>query len=83
MLFFSLEMSRVELTQRLLSSEARVDSVKMRNGRLTDDDWRRISHAIGRLGEAPFWIDDNPQRHGHGDPRQGPSAAEQGRDASA
>ncbi|MDQ6947390.1 MAG: replicative DNA helicase [Actinomycetota bacterium] len=59
-LFFSLEMSRVELTQRLLSSEARVDSVKMRNGRFTEDDWRRISHAIGRLGDAPFWIDDNP-----------------------
>jgi replicative DNA helicase len=59
-LFFSLEMSRVELSQRLLCSEARVDSVKMRNGRLTEDDWRRISHGIGRLGDAPFWIDDNP-----------------------
>lgn len=59
-LFFSLEMSRVELSQRLLCSEARVDSVKMRNGRLTEDDWRRISHGIGRLGDAPLWIDDNP-----------------------
>ena len=59
-LFFSLEMSRLELTQRLLCSEARVDSTKIRNGRLTDDDWRRISHAIGRLGEAQLWIDDNP-----------------------
>jgi replicative DNA helicase len=59
-LFFSLEMSRLELTQRLLCSEARVDSKKIRNGRLTDDDWRRISHAIGRLGEAQLWIDDNP-----------------------
>lgn len=59
-LFFSLEMSRVELSQRLLCSEARVDSTKVRNGRLSDDDWRRISHAIGRLSEAPLWIDDNP-----------------------
>ena len=59
-LFFSLEMSRLELTQRLLCSEARVDSTRVRNGRLTEDDWRRISHAIGRLGEANLWIDDNP-----------------------
>lgn len=59
-LFFSLEMSRVELSQRLLCSEARVDSTKVRNGRLSDDDWRRVSHAIGRLGEANMWIDDNP-----------------------
>lgn len=59
-LFFSLEMSRVELSQRLLCSEARVDSTKVRNGRLSDDDWRRISHAIGRLGDAQLWIDDNP-----------------------
>ena len=59
-LFFSLEMSRVELAQRLLCSDARVDSTKVRNGRLTDDDWRRISHAIGRLGDAQLWIDDNP-----------------------
>jgi replicative DNA helicase len=59
-LFFSLEMSRVELSQRLLCSEARVDSTKVRNGRLSDDDWRRISHAIGRLSDAPLWIDDNP-----------------------
>ena len=59
-LFFSLEMSRLELTQRLLCSEARVDSKKVRNGRLSDDDWRRISKAVGELGEANMWIDDNP-----------------------
>ncbi|MCU1455378.1 MAG: replicative helicase [Acidimicrobiales bacterium] len=59
-LFFSLEMSRIELSQRLLCSEARVDSKKVRNGRLSQDDWSRISHAIGRLGDAPLWIDDNP-----------------------
>lgn len=59
-LFFSLEMSRVELSQRILCAEARVDSTRVRNGNLTDDDWHRISHAVGRLGEAPLWIDDNP-----------------------
>lgn len=59
-LFFSLEMSRVELASRILCTEAKVDSTKIRNGRLTDDDWRRISQAVGRLGEAPLWIDDNP-----------------------
>ena len=59
-LFFSLEMSRVELSQRLLCSEARVDSQKVRNGRLEDADWSKITNAVGRLGEAPIWIDDNP-----------------------
>ena len=60
-LVFSLEMSHLELTQRLLSSEARVDSSRMRNGKLNDPDWSKISHAIGRLAEAPLYIDDNPQ----------------------
>ena len=59
-LMFSLEMSHVELTQRLLCSEARVDSKRIRTGQLTDDDWKRISRAVGRLGEANLWIDDNP-----------------------
>jgi replicative DNA helicase len=59
-LFFSLEMSHLEVTQRLLSAEARVDAVRMRNGRLLESDWPKISHAIGRLGEAPIYIDDNP-----------------------
>ena len=59
-LFFSLEMSHLELTQRIICSEARVDSIRMRNGRLTDSDWTKINTAIGRLGEAQMWIDDNP-----------------------
>ncbi len=59
-LVFSLEMGHMELTQRLLCSEARVDSTKMRDGRLDDADWNRINAAIGRLAEAPIWIDDNP-----------------------
>jgi replicative DNA helicase len=60
-LFFSLEMSHVEITQRILASEARVDSTRMRNGRLEDADWAKLSHGIGRLAEAPLYIDDNPR----------------------
>ncbi|MGH9066305.1 MAG: replicative DNA helicase [Acidimicrobiales bacterium] len=59
-LVFSLEMSHVEITQRLLCGEARVDSTRMRTGRLLEADWPKISHAIGRLGEAPMFVDDNP-----------------------
>jgi replicative DNA helicase len=59
-LFMSLEMSHLELTQRMLCSEARVDATRMRNGRLLESDWPKISHAVGRLAEAPIYIDDNP-----------------------
>ena len=59
MLFFSLEMGHAELTLRILSAEARVDSQKMRTGRLSEQDWSKIGRAIGRL-EAPLFIDDNP-----------------------
>ncbi len=58
-LFFSLEMSHLELTQRLLCSEARVDSSRMRNGKLHESDWPKVVNAIGKLGEAPLFIDDN------------------------
>ena len=60
-MFFSLEMSHLELTQRIICSEARVDSTRMRNGRLNESDWTKINSAIGRLAEAQLWIDDNPQ----------------------
>ena len=59
-LVFSLEMSHAELTQRLLVSEARVHGNRIRNGQLHESDWPKISNAIGRLGEAPLFIDDNP-----------------------
>jgi replicative DNA helicase len=59
-LVFSLEMGHNELTQRILASEARVDSTKMRNGRLTEADWAKIGRAIGRL-EVPLYLDDNPR----------------------
>ncbi len=59
-LLFSLEMSQLELSQRILCAEARVDSKRIRNGQLDDDDWSRINHGVGKLAEAPIWIDDNP-----------------------
>jgi replicative DNA helicase len=59
-LLFSLEMGSLELSQRLLCGEARIDSSRVRTGRLSEDDWSRISQAIGRLAAAPIWIDDNP-----------------------
>ena len=59
-MFFSLEMSQLELTQRIVCAEARVDSTRVRNGKLAEADWTKIAHATGRLAEAPLWIDDNP-----------------------
>ncbi|MDE3205521.1 MAG: replicative DNA helicase [Acidobacteriota bacterium] len=59
-LVFSLEMGCDEITNRLLVSEARVDAGRMRNGRLTEPDWPKISNAVARLGDAPLFIDDNP-----------------------
>ncbi len=59
-LFFSLEMSHLEIAQRVLAAEARVDAGRMRSGRLTQDDFGKINQAIGRLSDAPLYIDDNP-----------------------
>jgi replicative DNA helicase len=56
-LFFSLEMSNTELTQRILSAEAQVDSERLRTGNLQDADWTKITNAIHRL-EIPLYIDD-------------------------
>ena len=57
---FSLEMSKAQLAQRLLSAETRVDLHKLRTGRLREDDWMRITHSVGRLAQAPIYIDDTP-----------------------
>ena len=59
-LFFSLEMGHLELTQRMLCSDAKVDSTRLRTGNLSEDDWPKITRSVGRLAEAPIWIDDNP-----------------------
>jgi replicative DNA helicase len=56
---FSLEMSRHEMVQRFLSSQARVDSQRLRRGSLQEQDWTRLSAALGRLAEAPIFIDDS------------------------
>jgi replicative DNA helicase len=58
--FFSLEMGYLELTQRILAAEAGINSRLLRTGRIPEGDWTRISHAVGRLAEAPLFIDDNP-----------------------
>lgn len=59
-LFFSLEMSRQELAERILASTARVDSSKLRSGDLSDQDWDRAHEAFGYLRDAKVFIDDNP-----------------------
>ncbi len=56
--FFSLEMGREQLAQRILSTEARVESQKMRTGELTDDDWSRIGAATLALNDAELYFDD-------------------------
>src|SRR5204863_5375505 len=59
-MFFSMEMGYLELTKRLLAAEARVPSRKLQTGRLGEHEWPRVNEAVGRLAEAPFFIDDNP-----------------------
>jgi len=61
--YYSLEMSKEQVVDRLICAEANVDLWKMRTGRLSDqgdnDDFSRIGHAIGTLSEAPIYIDDS------------------------
>jgi replicative DNA helicase len=59
-LLFSLEMSKEQLVDRMLSAEAGVDAWNLRTGNLSDDDFERIGHAMGTLSEAPIFIDDSP-----------------------
>ena len=56
---FSLEMSKSQLVQRMLCSEARIDSHNLRKGRLAEADWAPLSMAAGRLASAPIFIDDS------------------------
>ncbi len=56
---FSLEMSKSQLVQRMLCSEARVDAHILRKGRLAESDWPTLSMAAGRLASAPIFIDDS------------------------
>lgn len=56
---FSLEMSKEQLVQRLLCAEAKIDANKLRTGFLQSGDWQNLATAMGRLGEAPIFIDDS------------------------
>lgn len=58
--FFSLEMSKEQLVQRMLCSHARVDAGKVRTGYLSHQDWPKLTSAAGKLSEAPIFIDDTP-----------------------
>ena len=59
-LFFSLEMSKEQLVDRMLADAANVDSWNIRTGKLSDEDFLKLSEASGELAEAPIFIDDTP-----------------------
>src|SRR6202167_6413116 len=56
--FFSLEMSKESLLQRLVASVAQIDAHKFRTGHLSREDWRRMTEALGQISSAPLWIHD-------------------------
>ena len=58
--FFSLEMTRSEITMRLLSAEAKVPLNHIRNGAMNDDDWTKLARKMGEVSSAPMFIDDSP-----------------------
>ncbi len=57
---FSLEMAKEQMVNRILCSEAMVDSNKVRTGKLEEDDWAKLAETIGPLSEAEIYIDDTP-----------------------
>ncbi len=57
---FSMEMPGEQLAMRMMASLGRINAHKVRTGKLDDDDWPRLTHAIGMLAEAPMFIDDTP-----------------------
>jgi replicative DNA helicase len=56
---FSLEMSRTELVQRLMCAECSVDMQRLRTGRMEESDWTRLTRSLGKLADAPLFIDDS------------------------
>jgi replicative DNA helicase len=56
---FSLEMSKTELVQRLMCAECSVDMQRLRTGRMEESDWTRLTRSLGKLAEAPLFIDDS------------------------
>jgi replicative DNA helicase len=59
-LFCSLEMPKEQLAARLLASEARVDMSNIRSGRMSREDWSKLTEAASRLARLPLWLDDTP-----------------------
>ena len=57
---FSMEMGGAQLAMRMLSSVGRLDAHRVRTGRLNDDEWSRLSFALGKMHEAPLYIDETP-----------------------
>jgi len=57
---FSLEMSRTEITMRLLSAEASIQLQNMRKGTMRDEDWTRLARTMAEVSDAPLFIDDSP-----------------------
>ncbi|MBL8460247.1 MAG: replicative DNA helicase [Zoogloea sp.] len=57
---FSMEMPGTQLATRFLSSVGRIDQHKIRTGKLTDEEWQRLTYALGKLHEAPIFIDETP-----------------------
>src|SRR5690625_4824178 len=57
---FSLELSRNEISMRMLSAESQVPLQNMRKGTMRDEDWTRLARAMGKVSEAPLFIDDSP-----------------------
>ncbi|SHN26835.1 replicative DNA helicase [Cyclobacterium lianum] len=57
---FSLEMSSIQLVNRLISSEAELDSEKIKKGNLADYEWQQLIHKTGKLTSAPLFVDDTP-----------------------
>ncbi len=57
---FSMEMAGTQLVMRMLGSVGKLDQHKLRTGRLHDEDWQRLTHAVGRLNDAPIHVDETP-----------------------
>ena len=57
---FSMEMAATQLVMRMLGSIGRLDQHKLRTGKIADDDWHKLTSAVGRLHEAPLFIDESP-----------------------
>jgi replicative DNA helicase len=57
---FSLEMSKEQLVQRLLAGEVRIESSRLRAGRIAQNEWEPLAHSIGQLSEMPIFLDDTP-----------------------